>query len=144
LKHAGVPATVEDYGPGTHSWPYWQRDLHHALPLLMAALSHPAPSPASWSYRTTDRAFDVWGYHVAQQGGSPGWIILSGVWRGGLSARGTGRLVVTTAPLYRPHGSYTVTGPTRQRVQADAAGRLRLILVPGGQAAVHWTIRGPS
>jgi diacylglycerol O-acyltransferase / trehalose O-mycolyltransferase len=26
------------YGPGTHSWPYWQRELHRALPMLLKAM----------------------------------------------------------------------------------------------------------
>lgn len=29
---------AELYGPGTHTWPYWQRDLHHAWPMLTRAL----------------------------------------------------------------------------------------------------------
>lgn len=33
-----IPATVDFYGPGSHSWPYWQRDLHTALPMLLNAL----------------------------------------------------------------------------------------------------------
>ena len=28
LKALGIPATVDAYGPGTHSWPYWERKLH--------------------------------------------------------------------------------------------------------------------
>jgi diacylglycerol O-acyltransferase/trehalose O-mycolyltransferase len=35
LRSLGLPATVDLYGPGTHSWPYWQRELHRALPLLL-------------------------------------------------------------------------------------------------------------
>jgi diacylglycerol O-acyltransferase/trehalose O-mycolyltransferase len=33
-----IAAQLDFYGPGTHSWPYWQRDLHHAWPLLQHAL----------------------------------------------------------------------------------------------------------
>jgi S-formylglutathione hydrolase FrmB len=29
------------YGPGTHSWPYWQRELHRSLPMLLAAMKVP-------------------------------------------------------------------------------------------------------
>ncbi|HEX3813884.1 MAG TPA: hypothetical protein VHX59_13700 [Mycobacteriales bacterium] len=28
------------YGNGTHSWPYWQRELHRSLPMLLRALDH--------------------------------------------------------------------------------------------------------
>jgi len=33
-----IPVTVDAYGNGTHDWPYWQRDLHRALPFLLKAL----------------------------------------------------------------------------------------------------------
>jgi S-formylglutathione hydrolase FrmB len=41
LARRGVPAEVDLYGPGTHSWPYWQRALHRAWPLLTAGLDAP-------------------------------------------------------------------------------------------------------
>ncbi|MBO0815521.1 MAG: esterase family protein, partial [Actinobacteria bacterium] len=45
LSELHIPVTTEFYGPGTHSWPYWQRDLHHAFPMLMSAIgAHPGGS----------------------------------------------------------------------------------------------------
>ena len=38
LAALNIPATVDAYGAGTHTWPYWQRDLHLSLPLLLKAL----------------------------------------------------------------------------------------------------------
>ncbi|MFE3851745.1 alpha/beta hydrolase [Streptomyces griseorubiginosus] len=38
LKAAGVQLTTDFYGPGTHHWPYWQRELHRSLPMLLHAL----------------------------------------------------------------------------------------------------------
>jgi S-formylglutathione hydrolase FrmB len=38
LEAAGIPAVVNDYGPGTHGWPYWERELELALPMLVEAL----------------------------------------------------------------------------------------------------------
>jgi S-formylglutathione hydrolase FrmB len=38
LSDLGIPATVDACGPSTHSWPYWQRELHRALPRIMDAL----------------------------------------------------------------------------------------------------------
>jgi len=35
LRAAGVPVTTDFYGPGTHDWPYWERELRRALPLLL-------------------------------------------------------------------------------------------------------------
>lgn len=42
LGELGIPATVDDYGPGTHTWPYFERELHKSLPLLLQALGEPA------------------------------------------------------------------------------------------------------
>ncbi len=36
--------TTDFYGAGTHSWPYWQRELHRSLPMLLAAMRVPAPA----------------------------------------------------------------------------------------------------
>ena len=38
----GIPHIWDDYGPRTHSWPYWQRDLSQALPSVLATLAGPA------------------------------------------------------------------------------------------------------
>lgn len=38
LRQLGIPATVRYRETGTHSWPYWQQDLHDAWPTLAGAL----------------------------------------------------------------------------------------------------------
>ncbi|PWW59408.1 S-formylglutathione hydrolase FrmB [Actinokineospora spheciospongiae] len=38
LKQLGIPATVDYYGKGTHSWPYWERALHNSWPVLAKGL----------------------------------------------------------------------------------------------------------
>jgi S-formylglutathione hydrolase FrmB len=35
LRELRIPARVDFYGPGTHDWPYWQRELQRALPTLL-------------------------------------------------------------------------------------------------------------
>ncbi|MGW5680343.1 alpha/beta hydrolase [Nonomuraea sp. NPDC003754] len=37
-RRAGVKVTVNLYGPGTHRWPYWTRELERALPMLLASV----------------------------------------------------------------------------------------------------------
>jgi len=39
LNGLHIPVTIDAYGAGSHSWPYWQRALHRSFPLLMEALS---------------------------------------------------------------------------------------------------------
>jgi S-formylglutathione hydrolase FrmB len=43
LNELGIPVTVHAYGDGTHVWPYWERELHASLPMLLAALGVAAP-----------------------------------------------------------------------------------------------------
>ncbi len=35
LRAERIPARADVYGPGTHSWPYWERELQRALPTLL-------------------------------------------------------------------------------------------------------------
>ncbi len=39
LKRLGIPARTHLYRGGRHDWPYWQRELHRALPVLLAPLT---------------------------------------------------------------------------------------------------------
>ena len=39
---AGVPVTTDLYGPGTHTWPYWQREFQRSWPVLAGGLGVPA------------------------------------------------------------------------------------------------------
>jgi S-formylglutathione hydrolase FrmB len=38
LDWAGVPHLDDFYVGGVHDWPYWQADLHWALPQIVAQL----------------------------------------------------------------------------------------------------------
>ncbi|GGR77003.1 hypothetical protein GCM10010269_15280 [Streptomyces humidus] len=38
LRSSGVRTTTHLYGPGTHSWPYWNRELHTIWPAVERAL----------------------------------------------------------------------------------------------------------
>jgi diacylglycerol O-acyltransferase/trehalose O-mycolyltransferase len=42
LRQLGIPVRSNNYGPGTHDWPYWQLELHRSLPLLLHTL-HETP-----------------------------------------------------------------------------------------------------
>jgi len=35
LREEGIAARTDFYGGGTHSWPYWRRELRRALPTLL-------------------------------------------------------------------------------------------------------------
>jgi S-formylglutathione hydrolase FrmB len=41
LVALGIPHIWDDYGKGTHTWPYWRRDLRQALPSILGTLAGP-------------------------------------------------------------------------------------------------------
>jgi diacylglycerol O-acyltransferase/trehalose O-mycolyltransferase len=41
LRQLNIPVRADLYGPGVHDWPYWERELRRALPLLLGALKQP-------------------------------------------------------------------------------------------------------
>jgi S-formylglutathione hydrolase FrmB len=139
LQTAGIPAVVDDYGNGTHIWPYWQRELHRALPVLLATLAKPPSPPTTWSYVWADAAERVWGYTltVARAGGGGGYTRLTHVGPHGFSVTGTGRVSVVTAPIYAGNHPYLVgIGAGRPaRLRADSQGRLHLVIQLGSKPA---------
>ena len=38
LRRLDIPVETDFYGRGTHDWPYFERELKRALPLLLRAL----------------------------------------------------------------------------------------------------------
>jgi diacylglycerol O-acyltransferase / trehalose O-mycolyltransferase len=38
LAELGIPVQISFYGPGTHTWPYWERELHVSWPMFTRAL----------------------------------------------------------------------------------------------------------
>jgi diacylglycerol O-acyltransferase / trehalose O-mycolyltransferase len=46
LRQLHTQVQADFYGPGTHAWPYFQRELERALPTLLPALTGPKPKSA--------------------------------------------------------------------------------------------------
>lgn len=79
LRTLGIPVFVNSYGPGTHSWAYWRRDLTDVLPRVMHIFEHPSPPPGTISYTTADPAYEQWGWSVHVRTAAPEFSTLSGV-----------------------------------------------------------------
>src|SRR5207302_10442062 len=62
LDALGIPLTRDFYGGGTHTWPYWQRELHRARPMPPRALAHRRPAPNTFTYRSAARTVSVSGW----------------------------------------------------------------------------------
>jgi S-formylglutathione hydrolase FrmB len=136
LVRLGIPSRFDDYGPGTHSWPYWARDLRQYMPALLATFAHPPAAPAVTSYESVAPAWSQWGWSVrVARARAEQFSALTGGRRTGFTLSGTGVATVTTPALYRPGERLVVTAPRFRRVlRASAAGRLTVTLpiAPGG------------
>jgi hypothetical protein len=129
LHAARVGFTSYFYGPGTHSWPYWLRDLRHFLPLMERTFTHPLRSPprVAFDYRTAGHTAEIWGWRFVVDHSRREFTYLTNVSKRGLTITGHGRLAVTTAPVYRARRMYLITihGTPTRRVRADPYRRLR-------------------
>jgi S-formylglutathione hydrolase FrmB len=136
LRSAHISATIDDYGNGTHAWQYWQRELHRAMPMLLAALSDPQVPPQTWNYLTADPVVSVWNYtvSVSRPPGQGGYTLLTNVGPRGFTVVGTDVVSITTAPIYAARNAYTVRQSTGAAavVVADTHGRLHPRFQLGG------------
>jgi S-formylglutathione hydrolase FrmB len=132
LRVAGIPATVDDYGPGTHTWVYWQRELHRVIPLMLAAITKPAPVPTSWTFRTAESSASVWGYSmaIARPGTKGGFTNVVDRGSRAITVTGTGTVSLITAPSFVRGRTYTVSqnGHGHTALVADGLGRLHLTM----------------
>jgi len=125
LRTAGVTSVDAAFGPGTHTWPYWQQDLRAYLAWLDAQLRRPVTAPATFSVESAHAAFTAWGWRLRTHRSVRELTYLRKVSAQGLTVTGSGRLGVVTPPRYRAGGRYAVrTGTARRIVRADRTGRL--------------------
>lgn len=137
LQELGIPSSFDDYGPGTHSWPYWARDLRESIGQVMAGFADPAPAPGSIDYTSAEDAYEVYGWQVTMHRAARELSSLEEAGRGGFTLAGSGSATVLTPPVYRPRALYRVrldgeSGSRTLLVRAHE-GRLRLE-VPLGPA----------
>jgi S-formylglutathione hydrolase FrmB len=127
----GIPYSLDDYVFGTHSWPYWARDLRDLVPRLMQVFATPS-APAEISYESIDSTWTQWGWTVADHRGAVrAFSRLTDATAAGFTLSGFGSATVTTPTLYVPGSAHLVTlaaplATASTRVTADASGRLTL------------------
>jgi S-formylglutathione hydrolase FrmB len=136
LDALGIRNVYDDYGPGNHSAPYWQRDLAQTLPELMAAFAHPPTRPRSVTFTSIRSTYSVFGWSVQMHRNALEFSTLEHADRGGFALSGSGSAAVTTPAVYRGGSSHRVTitslrGTVGETVQASDSGRLRIPLVLG-------------
>jgi S-formylglutathione hydrolase FrmB len=116
---------------GSHSRPYWRRELAELLRWLGKQLRDPPAVRRVFSVASAHRRFSAWGWHFAAYRRAREFTYLS-VEHGRLAVRGSGRLDVTTPARYRPAAAVRVrVGRRAERVRADRRGRLHFTISLG-------------
>jgi len=136
LDALGIPAYFKFYGAGTHSWPYWERDLRWSIGQIMSDFAHPMPLPTQITYSSGDDDYAVYGWSVDMHRLAREFSTLADAARTGFELSGSGSATVLTPPDFKPGRSYSVGlfGPyvdTRQTLRAGRDRRLT-IQVPLG------------
>jgi S-formylglutathione hydrolase FrmB len=158
LQRLAIPHVWDDYGPGGHSWPYWQRDLRRTLPEFMKVFSHPRRRPAATTFTAVESTYDIDGWRVALRRHRLAFSALSHAGRGGFELRTSGRATVTTpAQSFTPRGRYTiivagaVAGAGGRPVlrRADGRGRIAVTIDLGAttrqvRVAIRRAASGPA
>ena len=144
LDDAHIAHTYTYYGAGTHTWPYWARDLREYLPLLMERFAHPPEAPRAVSYLSADDSWEHWGWSVALQRDARAFSELHYASRRGFALTGTGVATVVTPPLYAPDARLRVWMRGRgvrsvSQLRAAADGRLQLAVPLGAGTTPHRT-----
>lgn len=146
-----IPSYYNDYVYGTHTFPYWARDLREYIAPLMESFAHPT-APKSISFTSIDPSWSQWGWSVSLHRPARAFSTLTNAGQRGFGLRGTGTAAITTPAAYKPSSPATVSvvgfsGTKTLRLRADRSGRLH-VSVPlsasliAGSVAV--TIRGVS
>jgi S-formylglutathione hydrolase FrmB len=140
LEGLGIAHVWDDYGAGTHTAPYWSRDLGLDLPLIMRAFRHPPKPPKKVSFTAAEPRYEAYGWRVRIR---RTWLEFSSLLRAGprgFDLVGSGNALVTTRRLYAPRSEHSVTihgasGTHTATLRADGRGRLRIRLRLGPASA---------
>ncbi len=150
LEALRIPSYYDDYGPGTHSWPYWVRDLRQSIGRVMYDFAHPLPAPARITFEAAEPSYEIYGWRVRMHRKVEEFSALTRAWIRGFSLRGSGSATVITPPVYARHGRYQVTITARNerisaRMTAGRDRRLRVEVPLGPSNTVQeYPLDGPS
>lgn len=128
LAQLGIPSRFDDYGPGGHDWPYWERDLRQTLPTLMSVFGHPSPPPRSFTFTAVEPKYSVYGWSVGVRRPALEFSTLAVTGPRTFTVTGSGRAVVTTPPEFVRRQRLTVHidedgGMRTLHLRASSSGR---------------------
>jgi S-formylglutathione hydrolase FrmB len=142
LTAAGIEHTNDFYGPGTHIYPYFIRELPRFLSWLAPMLGKPVSVPPAFAMRSAQPSFSAWDWTFTTHRDVKEFAYLTGVTSGGLTVTGSGTLDVITAAVYNPGATYVYVlgaGVNTRQISAGPDGRLRFPVELGPSHAQQQT-----
>ncbi|MDA0183127.1 alpha/beta hydrolase-fold protein [Solirubrobacter phytolaccae] len=136
LTAAGIAHTWEEF-PGTHTWPYWERDLGKALPEFQRVFDGDVATPAQVNVSLPDNQWTRWGWSVGFDSARPlAWTTLARADATGFTLTGKGAATVKTpAGLYPAGKQYKANGAAVTAAQ-DGSLTIPVDLGTGSTVAV--------
>src|SRR3954453_6331260 len=136
LLELKIPHVWKNYGPGCHGIPEFRKEFADALPGIAAAFVHPRPAPKTFTYRSIEPHFTVWGWRVDADPARPlEFLQLQHAGRGGLTLTGSGTTRVTTPPFFRGRRAVDLVGAgATHTLRPGRGGRLRFSVALDGTA----------
>lgn len=145
LADAGVEDVDAVFGPGTHTWPYWEDDLGEFVDWLRPRLGEAVEKPHEIEVESAHPVVDAWGWSFRTHREVREFLYLDVTGKRRLTLTGSGRIDVTTPPDFRPRGRYALGDDGNGRiVRADRRGRLRFRVGLGPAHTTQQTEFGPD
>ncbi|MDX6429467.1 MAG: hypothetical protein QOE54_1833 [Streptosporangiaceae bacterium] len=121
-----IPQLWKDYGPGCHGIPEFRREFTDSLPGIEDVFAHPRPAPRTFSYKSVEPRFTIWGWDIAADPARAlEFLQLRHAGRHGLTLVGSGSTTVTTPPFYKGARVVAViTSDGTRTVTPDDGGRI--------------------
>jgi S-formylglutathione hydrolase FrmB len=137
LDQIGKRHYFNDYGPGTHAFGYWARDLRWSRKQLRKGFAHPPKRPRAVTHTSADDAYSVYGWKVAMNRTAREFSTLEDARCRSFTLAGSGSATVRTPRCLRPRQRYRVelsgeeAGDSALTARASRRGQLKLTVELG-------------
>jgi diacylglycerol O-acyltransferase/trehalose O-mycolyltransferase len=122
----GIPVDAEIY-PGSHSQPYWQREMGEFFPWLRTQFAHPVKVRRSFSVQSARPRFTAWDWTFQVKRRVREFLYVHVAKGRRVRLTGSGRVLLRSAEIFKPREQYAVrVGEKVLLRRADRHGRLRL------------------
>lgn len=125
LDELGIPHLWQDYGPGCHTPPNFEREIADTIDTFTEEFEHPPAPPAPFDYESVEPSFSVWGWSLAADPARAlEWMRMEDVSARSLTLVGSGTTTVTSPPLFRGATKVALSGADQSTVRPSREGRI--------------------